>query len=53
MVGMLVRLHDAHDEKAIATKYPELHGANFKHAMFVVPERMMFRTGFLRFGGGF
>jgi predicted DCC family thiol-disulfide oxidoreductase YuxK len=43
------RFHDAHDEKVIAIKFPQLQGADFDHAMFVVTSRRAVYRGFFAF----
>lgn len=43
------RFHDAHDESAIASLFPELKGADFDHAMFVVTSRRAVYRGFFAF----
>jgi predicted DCC family thiol-disulfide oxidoreductase YuxK len=43
------RFHDAHDEKAIVREFPELQGADFDHAMFVVTSSRAVYRGFFAF----
>jgi len=43
------QFHDAHDEKLIASKFPELAGADFEHAMFVVTAHRAVYRGFFAF----
>lgn len=43
------RFHDAHDAASIATLFPELQGADFDNAMFVVTERRAVYRGFFAF----
>ena len=43
------RFYDAHDESAIASQFPELKGADFEHAMFVVTARRVAYRGFFAF----
>ena len=41
--------HDAHDESRISKLFPELHDADFDHAMFVVTEGREVSRGFFAF----
>ena len=43
------QFHDAHDENIIASKFPELRGADFDHAMFVVTASRAVYRGFFAF----
>ncbi len=44
-----LQFHDAHDEGLIASRFPELQGADFDHAMFVVTGRRSVYRGFFAF----
>ena len=45
----IFRFYDAHDEPSVAALFPELHGADFDNAMFVVTERRAVYRGFFAF----
>jgi len=48
-VKCALRFHDAHDQKVIASKFPELQGADFDNAMFVVTASRAVYRGFFAF----